>query len=295
MTSTTSPGDGSFVEVADRCWVARHSFLDVNVSVVAGERGLLVVDSHASEAAAGRVLDRLRAVPALRSAPVAAVVNTHAHWDHVLGNRVLVDADPDVALWAHEEAAATMPETVQRFLDSGDAPDGKAEEMREARESRLEIPARTFSSAAVVDLGDRVVEVLHPGRGHTAGDAVVVVPDADVTFAGDLVEESGPPGMGPDCYLLEWPATLDLLLGMTGPDTVVVPGHGAPVDKGFVLQQRGDLGMVAEQIRHLAGEGVRAADVLAEGEWPYPDEALRDVVPRAYQQLPREGRSLPLA
>lgn len=295
MTSPTRPRDGELVEVADRCWVARHDFLDVNVSVVAGDDGLLVVDSHASEAAAARLLDRLRAVPALRSAPVAAVVNTHAHYDHVLGNRVLTDASPDVALWAHEEAVTAMPEAVQRFLDQGEAPMDHPEEMQEVRRSRLQVPERTFSSAAVVDLGDRVVELVHLGRGHTDGDCVVVVPDAATVLAGDLVEESGPPVYGPDSFPLDWPGTLDLLLGMLDGSSTVVPGHGAPVGRDFVLEQRGDVGMVAEQARSLAGQGVPVAEALAAGEWPFPAEGLGEAVRRAYQQLPREGRSLPLA
>ena len=39
-----------------------------------------------------------------------------------------------------------------------------------------------------------------PGRGHTNGDLVVRVPDADVVYAGDLVEESAAPAFGSDCY-----------------------------------------------------------------------------------------------
>ena len=69
------PRDAGFVEVADRVWVARHAWFDVNVSVVAGTRGLLVIDTHASDKAARTVLDALR-----REVPgdVVAVVNTHA-------------------------------------------------------------------------------------------------------------------------------------------------------------------------------------------------------------------------
>jgi hypothetical protein len=37
---------------------------------------------------------------------------------------------------------------------------------------------------------------------------------------------------------------------------VVVPGHGAPVDRGFVERQRDDLGVVAETIRYHAERGV---------------------------------------
>ena len=111
-----------------------------------------------------------------------------------------------------------------------------------------------------LDLGDRQVELVHPGRGHTAGDLVVRVPDADVLLAGDLVEESavrqGVPGFGDDCYPMEWPLSLDIVLGLTTPTSVVVPGHGAPVDRDFVEEQRNAIGVVAETIRDLATRGV---------------------------------------
>ena len=73
-----------------------------------------------------------------------------------------------------------------------------------------------------LDLGDRAVELIHPGRGHTAGDLVVRVPDADVVLGGDLVEESDPPFIGDDSWPLEWPMTLDLVMGLMTDATVVV-------------------------------------------------------------------------
>ena len=112
--------------------------------------------------------------------------------------------------------------------------------------SPVVLPDRTFSSAAVVDLGDRVLELVHPGRAHTSGDLVVRVADADVLVAGDLVEESGPPAYGPDSFPMEWPLALDVCLQLCTDRTVVVPGHGAPVDRAFVMDQRADIGVVAE-------------------------------------------------
>jgi glyoxylase-like metal-dependent hydrolase (beta-lactamase superfamily II) len=119
-----------------------------------------------------------------------------------------------------------------------------------------------------------------------------------VVFAGDLVEESvlrnGVPGFGDDCFPMEWPATLDLLIGLLTPDSVVVPGHGLPVDKDFVDEQRGAIGVVAETIRDLASRGVPVADALAATEWPYPREELADAVRRGYAHLPRSSKTLPL-
>ncbi len=93
--------------------------------------------------------------------------------------------------------------------------------------------------ATAVDLGGRRVEIAHLGEGHTDGDLVVVVPDADVVFAGDLIESAGPPSFGDDSVPGSWAATLDGVIGLMTATTVLVPGHGDPVDREFVFEQRG--------------------------------------------------------
>ena len=143
-------------------------------------------------------------------------------------------------------------------------------------QTRIVLPDHPFSGVGVIDLGDRLVELLHPGRGHTDGDLVVVVPDARLVCAGDLVEESDTPWIGEDSFPLEWPGTLDVALGVIPPGTVVVPGHGVPVDRAFVEAQRMELATVADQVRALAASGVAVDDAVASGEWPWePDEADR--------------------
>lgn len=282
------PTDGRFVEVADRCWVARHRTASVNVAVVGGTRGLVVVDTHASTAKARAVVERVRG---LGAGEVVAVVNTHAHWDHVLGTGAFVEAYGGPPVLAHEETTATLREHGSAVLE-------EAGRYVDVTGTAVVVPDDSFSSVRVLDLGDRQVEVLHPGRGHTAGDAVVWVGDADVLLAGDLVEEDAAhghvPGFGDDCFPLEWTAALDLLIGMLGPATTVVPGHGNPVGKDFVMAQRGAIGAVAETVRDLASRGVGPEEMADAAPWPYPVEALGHAFARAYAQLPRGSRSLPL-
>lgn len=281
----------SFVEVADRVWVARYAWFDVNVTVVGGERGLLVVDTHASDLAGRHVVAD---VQALGVGEVVGIVNTHEHFDHVLGNGAVRAAYGDVPIHAHETAAANVVAATERIKDLylTEHDDPHAEEVRA---TAVVPPDRTFSSAAVIDLGDRQVELVHPGRGHTAGDLVVRVPDVDVLVAGDLVEQSGPPGFGLDCFPLEWPLTLDILLGLTTSSSVVVPGHGAAVDREFVEDQRNAIGVLAETIRDLAGQGVPASQALdSVDQWPFPTQHLAHAVTRAYEQLPRSQKRLPL-
>ncbi len=102
-------------------------------------------------------------------------------------------------------------------------------------------------------------------------------------------------GFGPDCFPLEWPLTLDILLGLTTGSSVVVPGHGAVIDREFVEDQRNAIGVMAETIRDLAGQGVPASQALESvEEWPFPTEHLTHAVTRAYEQLPRSQKRLPL-
>jgi glyoxylase-like metal-dependent hydrolase (beta-lactamase superfamily II) len=286
-----------FTEVADRIWVARYEWFDVNVTLVGGGRGLLVVDTHASGLAARAVVDDVRR---LGAGEVVGVVNTHEHFDHTFGNGELRAAYGEVPIHAHETAAertVAAGERIKRLYaeDPDDADDPHRAEIA-ATET---VPAdRTFSSAVALDLGDRMVELVHPGRGHTGGDLVVRVPDVDVLLAGDLVEESalrnGVPGFGEDCYPLEWPLSLDIVLGLTTGSSVVVPGHGAPVDRDFVEEQRNAIGVVAETIRDLATRGVPVGEALGAADWPYPREELAAAVRRGYEHLPRSQRRLPL-
>lgn len=285
----------AFVEVADRVWVARYEWFDVNCTLIRGAAGLLIVDTHASAVAAREVLDDVRR---LGVGDVVAVVNTHEHFDHTFGNAEFRHTyGAAVPIHAHETAAERTMAAGERikglYRDDDDDP-----HRDEVLATEIVAADRTFSSASVVDLGDRMVELVHPGRGHTGGDLVVRVPDVDVLLAGDLVEESaarnGVPGFGGDCYPMEWPLTLDIVLGLTTAATVVVPGHGAPVDRDFVEQQRNEIGIVAETIRDLASRGIAVDDALAAAEWPFPREELGNAVRRGYEQLPRSQKRLPL-
>jgi glyoxylase-like metal-dependent hydrolase (beta-lactamase superfamily II) len=279
-----------FVEVGDRVWVARYPWYDVNVSVIEGEAGLLVVDTHASSVAARKVIGDLRR---LSARPLAGIVNTHAHVDHVLGNHTFRTEYGEVPITAHEAAASALVPHVEEV---------QARAVAEGHDRADEIaastpvtPDRTFSSVTAIDLGDRSVELVHPGRGHTDGDLVVRIGDADVLLAGDLVEESATPSYGEDSFPLDWPHALDLTLELVGPGTVVVPGHGSPVDDDFVWEQRSAIGVVAQTIRDLAGRGVPVDQALEAGQWPYPSELLGHAVRRGYAQLTRSEKRLPLA
>jgi glyoxylase-like metal-dependent hydrolase (beta-lactamase superfamily II) len=279
-----------FVEIADRVWVARSDWYDLNITLIRGAEGLLVVDTHGSEAEGRRVVEDIRR---LGVGEVTAVINTHEHFDHTFGNAAFRAAYGVVAMHAHEIAAANTISSGAYFKAT--YVDEPGDNYRDEVLATTIVPAtETFSSARVLDLGDRLVELVYPGRGHSGGDLIVNVPGTDVLLAGDLVEESGPPVYGIDSWPMEWPLTLDIVLGLTTADSVIVPGHGSMVDRDFVEEQRSDIGIVAETIRDLAGRGIPVDDAVAAASWPFPREDLTDAVSRGYEHLPRSQKRLPL-
>jgi glyoxylase-like metal-dependent hydrolase (beta-lactamase superfamily II) len=301
----TAAHEQGFVEVADGCFIARYLAWDTTIGAVVGSDGVLVVDTRATLAHGREIRDQLATIAPRQ--PIRWVVDTHEHFDHVLGNAAFEDA----TVIAHEVAAAEMTGAVEHIRnliraepDVDPAWPGIAADVYEGvLTSPIRLPDVTFASVRTVDLGDRYVELLHPGRGHTAGDLVARVPDADVVFAGDLLEESAPPSFGSDSFPMDWTATLDIVVGILTDRSVVVPGHGAAVDRAFVEDQREDLSRVAEVIRSLYGAGVSAADAVeaASTQWPFENHPMADALARGYEQLRTsepgpapESRSLPL-
>jgi glyoxylase-like metal-dependent hydrolase (beta-lactamase superfamily II) len=247
--------------VGREVFVRRHQEADLNVGLVVGQSACLVVDTRLSHAQ-GR--DLAVAIRRVTSMPWV-VVNTHAHYDHCFGNAVFRPAE----IWGHERAvqmlAAHGEIKRQYFMRS----------MPELDEVEITPPTRTFDTERTLNLGGREVRLRHLGRGHTDNDIVVDIPDAEVIFAGDLVEEGAPPVFN-DSFPLDWPSTLDKLAAEA--TSVVVPGHGDIVDRAYVLRQAALLAGIADTARAAYLAGDRPA-------LPLPPEAGRIALDRAYRQL----------
>lgn len=261
-------------EIGDRVFVRRYAFYDQNVVAVRGDDGFLIVDTRVSHRQADEILHDLRE---LGPEPVRAVVNTHGHSDHAFGNHRFRPAP----IWGHARCARMVLETGPRQLAAISAAiPALADELAEVV---IDPPDRTFDGASTFvdfDAGGRRIELRYLGRGHTDNDIVVLIADADVLLAGDLVENGAPPYFG-DGFPMDWPATLEWLVELaTG---VVVPGHGDVADHAFVVRSMVEIREVAE-LAALVHDGTIALDdaILRTA---YPADAAREPLERAVAQL----------
>jgi glyoxylase-like metal-dependent hydrolase (beta-lactamase superfamily II) len=258
-------------EVGDRVFALHFDFFDQQIGVVLGGRDVMVIDTRSTPTQAHEIVTALRE---LTSNPVSIVVDTHWHFDHTFGNSIFRPA----SIWGHVRAA-------ERLRRDGVATIGEiAAELpalaADVVNVEIDPPERTFDDKATVEVGDRVVELSYHGRAHTDGDIAVVVPDANVLFAGDLIEEGSPPSFG-DSFPIDWPATVEGLLPLAS--GAVVPGHGKVGDRAFVESQLAAFRGLAALARDVHAGNLTIDEAIAES--PFGPRTPRDAFDRSLLQL----------
>ncbi len=205
-TSFTEIGEGLYAFTAEG---------DPNSGVIIGDDAVMVVEAQATPRLARKVIECIRGVT---DKPITHLALTHYHAVRVLGAS------------AYGASQIVMSDTARAMVAERGQEDWDSEFDRFPRlfQEHEEIPGltwptTTFSEAMTVYLGKRKVEIMHLGRAHTAGDAVVWVPDAEVMFTGDIVEYHSACYCG-DGHFADWP---DTLMNIAAYDPVAIaPGRG---------------------------------------------------------------------
>jgi len=214
-TADTADKTVSFTEIGSDLY-AYTAQGDPNSGIIVGDDGCMVIDAQATPAMAEDVIARVRTVT---DKPIRYVVLSHYHAVRVLGASayraqgiIASNTTYDLIVERGEQDKASEIGRFPRlFRGEGSIPPG------------LTWPTITFATGMSVYLGKREVRLLHLGAGHTAGDIVAWVPDAQVMFTGDLVEYHSACYCG-DGHLREWPLTLDRIRDYR--PKAVVPGRG---------------------------------------------------------------------
>lgn len=205
-TSFTQIGEGIYAFTAEG---------DPNTGVIIGDDSVMVVEAQATPRLARKVIDCIRTVT---DKPISHLVLTHYHAVRVLGAS------------AYGAREIIMSDAARGMVEERGAEDWASEFGRFPRLFQgheeipgLTFPTTTFSDQMTVYLGKRKIEIMHLGRAHTAGDAVVWVPDAEVMFTGDIVEYHSACYCG-DGHFSDWADTLANIAAF-GP-VAIAPGRG---------------------------------------------------------------------
>ncbi|MCB2209662.1 MBL fold metallo-hydrolase [bacterium] len=120
----------------------------------------------------------------LTNKPVAAVA-THVHWDHLGGHKYYPDfyAHGNELNWLNGEFPLTLDTIKEMVVDRCDLPEGYDVSEYEFFQGT---PTRVLQEGEEIDLGDRVVTVLHT-PGHSPGHMCFWEADRGYLYTGDLV------------------------------------------------------------------------------------------------------------
>ncbi len=241
-----------WTEIADRVFVRRHQYLDVNVGLVLGDTHALVIDTGWEEQIGRELAESIRGMTSLPW----HVVLTHAHFDHAYGAAPLMPAPlwgtPGCAYWLDQLGEQLRVRVMAELRATGEF-----EVAERVGASRLVAPDRLVPHREDLDLGGRWIHLLYGGCGHTDHDLVVAVPDSGVVFWGDLVEVGADPAYE-DGFPRDWGNTLSHLLDTVeaGLARISVPGHGHVIGRDTVEVQCGQ----HQRLAWYLGEGIGAGD-----------------------------------
>ena len=207
----------SFTEVGEGLY-AFTAEGDPNSGVIIGDDSVMVVEAQATPRLAQKVIDCIRGVT---DKPISHVVLTHYHAVRVLGASAFGASQVIMS-----EAARDM--VAERGQEDWDSEFQRFPRLFQGHEGipGLTWPTTTFNGKMTVWLGRRRVDIRQLGRAHTAGDAVVHVPDQNVMFTGDIVEAHSACYCG-DGHFAEWGATLEAIRAFDL--DAIAPGRGDAV------------------------------------------------------------------
>ncbi len=207
----------TFAEIGDGLY-AFTAAGDPNSGVIIGDDSVMVIEAQATPRLAQKVIDCVRSVT---DKPISHVVLTHYHAVRVLGASAF--QAPQVIM---SEAARSM--VAERGQEDWDSEFQRFPRLFQGHESipGLTWPTTTFNGKMTVWLGRRRVDILQLGRAHTAGDAVIHVPDQNVMFTGDIVEAHSACYCG-DGHFADWGNTLEAIRAFDL--AAIAPGRGDAV------------------------------------------------------------------
>jgi cyclase len=218
------------------------------IGVLVGPEGIFMVDSQFAPLSQKIAA----AIHQISDKPIRFMVNTHVHGDHTGGNENF--AKMGVTIFSRDEL---------RWRLAHPAPGTNGAPTPPAPDAAL--PVVTYDGPVTIHMDGEDVHLIPIHRAHTDGDTLVYFPNNDVLMTGDYYRSIQFPNIdrtngGSLNGMIEG---LGATIGMAGPKTKIIPGHGPTVDRAALIAHRDMIIAIRDKVAALVQQGKSVDEVLA--------------------------------
>jgi cyclase len=218
------------------------------IGVLVGPEGIFMVDSQFAPLSQKIAA----AIHQISDKPIRFMVNTHVHGDHTGGNENF--AKMGTTIFARNEL---------RYRLAYPAPGANGAPGVPA--PAVALPVVTYEGPVTFHMDGEDVRLIPIRRAHTDGDTLVYFPANDVLMTGDYYRSIQYPNIdringGSLNGMIEG---LGITIGLAGPHTKIIPGHGPTVDRAAVMAHRDMILAIRDKVAVLVQQGKSVEDVLA--------------------------------
>jgi glyoxylase-like metal-dependent hydrolase (beta-lactamase superfamily II) len=208
-----------------------------NIGLSVGEDGVVMIDDQFAPLTE-RILAAIRRI---NPGEIRFVINTHVHGDHTGGNENL--GRLGILILARDAVRVRLLATAP-----ADA-----------------LPVLTFSDPISIHLNGEQVRTIPVPPAHTDGDSFIHFVNADVLHLGDVFRTVGYPFIdtangGTLQGLLD---AVGVAIGMAGPNTKIIPGHGTVAARADLIAYRDMILDVKTRVAALVAQGMSYDRVAA--------------------------------
>jgi cyclase len=227
-----------------------------NIGLSIGEDGIIMIDDQFAPLTEKIVA----AIRSLSDGEIRFLINTHVHGDHTGGNENL--GNMGVLILARDEIRVRLAQQAPVAA----------------------LPVLTYSDAITIHLNGEEVYAFPVPPAHTDGDTFIHFKDSDVVHTGDVFRTTAFPVIDTNNggTLKGTLEALGRLIGIAGPNTKILPGHGVVSNREDVMGFRDMVLDVSGQVedlmaRNMPYEQVARADPTAvyNAQYGDPDRFLR--------------------
>jgi cyclase len=218
------------------------------IGVLIGADGTFMVDTQFAP-----LTDRIvAAIKQLSPGPIRYVVNTHVHGDHTGGDANL--GKMGATIFARDELR-------DRLMHPAPGPNGQPG----TPSPEIGLPIVTFENKVTFHMDGETVDLIPIRKAHTDGDTIVYFHNADVIMTGDFYRSIGYPNIdrANGGSLDGMISGLAAVIALAGPNTKIIPGHGANVDRAAVVAHRDMILGVRDRVAKMIKAGKSSDEVVA--------------------------------